>query len=186
MFLCLGGIKLVFPVDPSSVDSLRRAVNGSGFQAQFRGAICKRRSSGAKQRPGGTFEPPLRINFRSALLLRSDRCRIPAFHGFVLYAMARLEAGHLALPKCQATTIRRHAANRRKFHQQIDRPKHRGGHPSNQEHAGKLRDNVLCRCKGLVYVPQLLIEIIRVSFDLQQERDELALAMRVRLGKHGF
>jgi hypothetical protein len=30
--------------------------------------------------------------FRSALLSRPDRRRIPAYYGFVLYAMARLEA----------------------------------------------------------------------------------------------
>ncbi len=86
-----------------------------------------------------------RINFRRALLSRPDRRRIPAFYGFVLYAMAHLEAWHLALPKCQATTTRRRAASRWNFHRQIDKPRRMGGRPSNREHADRLRDNILCR-----------------------------------------
>ena len=105
-----------------------------------------------------------RINFRRALLSRPDRRRIPAFYGFVLYAMAHLEAWHLALPKCQATTTRRRAASRWNFHRQIDKPRRMGGRPSNREHADRLRDNTLCRRKPLVCALQLLIEIIEVAW----------------------
>ena len=105
-----------------------------------------------------------RINFRRALLSRPDRRRIPAFYGFVLYAMAHLEAWHLALPKCQATTTRRRAASRWNFHRQIDKPRRMGGRPSNREHADRLPDNILCRRKPLVCVLQLLIEIIEVAW----------------------
>jgi hypothetical protein len=107
--------------------------------------------------------PPLKINFRSALLSRPDRCRNPAFYGFVLYAMARPEAWHLALPKYQASTTRRWAASRWKFYRQIGRPRRMGDRPSNREHADRLRDNDLCRCISLVYVLQLLIEIIQMA-----------------------
>jgi hypothetical protein len=111
-----------------------------------------------------TSQWPTRRHKARALLSRPDRCRILAAYGFVPYAMAHLEAWHLALPKCQATTTRRRAASRWNFYRQIDKPRRMGGRPSDREHADRLRDNTLCRRKPLVCVLQLLIEIIEVAW----------------------
>ena len=118
-----------------------------------------------------TSQWPSRRQKARALLSRPGRRRIPAAYGFVPYAMAHLEAWHLALPKCQATTTRRQAASRWNFDRQIDKPRRMGGRPSNREHADRLRDNTLCRRKPLVCVLQLLIEIIQVAwqYPLQKE-----------------
>ena len=77
-----------------------------------------------------TSQWPTRRQKARALLSRPDRRRIPAAYGFVPYAMAHLEAWHLALPKCQATTTRRRAASRWNFDRQIDKLTRMGGRPS--------------------------------------------------------